>query len=614
MLSGSIDGVLAIRKAMKSPRSTRAKRSSGAKRSAAKRTRVRGGAAGTGFKSPTAIAGFDEITGGGLPGGRTTLLVGGPGSGKTVFAAQFLVNGARDRNEPGIFVAFEEAPDRLISNVEGFGWNVGELQRRKLLYFLDARPTPDLVQSGDFDLTGMLAALGAMITELGAKRIVFDAIDIVMALLPDEASKRREIYRLHEWLLEHRLTGLITAKADGDEAASLGQRSFGFMQFMVDCTVVLSHRIVLGVSQRNLRVQKYRGSTFNEDESPFVIGDRGFDVAIARTLGRVGTDVTVERVSSGVKRIDTMLGGGYYRGASVLITGFPGTAKTTLSGAFAEAACKRGERTVFVSFDSDGSEVIRNLTSVGIHLKRYVKNGTLRMIYARATTGSAETLLVRIKTLAREHDARCLIIDPVSTLSKAGNELTAHRVAERLIDWTKADDITLVCTSLLDEMSSQANGGTPMQISTLADTWIHLNYLVQAGERNRGMSIIKSRGTAHSNQVRELILSDTGVTLADIYTAGGEVLMGTMRWEKEAAEHVANEVDEVAGKLKRVSLDAEEAVLEVRAKSLQTELVAKQVEKTLLARTTESRNKALSRGRIRMRELRGADSPLKGTK
>ena len=493
-----------------------------------------------------------------------------------------------DCKEPGIFVAFEETSKRIVANAEGFGWKLAELRRKKL-FFMDAQPTPDLVQSGNFDLGGMLAALEAQIKEMGARRIVFDALDIVLALLPDAAAKRREIYRLHEWLLARELTGLITAKADGDETSSIGQQPFGFMQFMVDCAVILNHSVVLGVSQRNLRVQKYRGSSFDENESPFLIGKSGFEVAVARTLGRVDAKVTNERVSSGVKRLDTMLGGGYYRGASVLITGFPGTAKTTLSGAFAEAACRRGERTMFVSFDSDGTEVIRNLASVGIRLDRYVKNGRLRMISARTITGSAETYLVRIKTLAKEHRARCLVIDPVSTLSKSGNELTAHSVAERLIDWSKADGITLVCTSLLDEMSGQTEGGSPLQISTLADTWIHLNYLVQAGERNRGLSIIKSRGTAHSNQVRELILSDAGVTLADTYTAGGEVLMGTLRWEKESAERVANEVTEVAGKLKRVRLDAEEAELEVRVKSLQTELVAKQVEKALLARTTESR-------------------------
>ncbi|MEO8659163.1 MAG: circadian clock protein KaiC [Bryobacteraceae bacterium] len=557
-------------------------------------------------KACTGILGFDEMTNGGLPAGRSTLLIGGAGSGKTIFSLGFLVHGAQHCNEPGIFVAFEESSARIISNAATFDWKLAELQRKKL-FFLDGEPDFDLLQSGNFDLTGMLAILGAKVKEMGARRIVFDALDIILALLPDVAAQRREVYRLHHWLLENKLTGLITSKSSGHDSDFPADQPFGFMQFMVDCAVILNHRVILGVSQRNLRVQKYRGSNFDENESPFVIGSNGFDVAIARMLDRRDSPVTSARVTTGVKRLDTMLGGGYYRGASVLITGFPGTAKTTLSGAFAEAACRRGERTMFVSFDSDGTEVIRNLTSVGIGLARYVKNGCLSMVSARTITGSAETLFVRIKTLATEHKATCLVIDPVSTLAKAGNELTAHGVAERLIDWTKADGITLVCTSLLDEMSNQFTGGKPLQISTLADTWIHLNYLMQAGERNRGISIVKSRGTAHSNQVRELILSDSGVTLADIYTAGGEVLMGTLRWEKEGAERVANEVAEVAEKLKRVSLDAEEAVLQVRAKSLQTELAAKQVEKTLLARTTESRTGELSRRHNRMRELRGAD-------
>lgn len=561
-------------------------------------------------KAATGIAGFDEITGGGLPEGRTTLLVGGPGSGKTIFGVQFLTNGARTCKQPGIFVAFEESPKRLIENCKGFGWNLAELLDKKL-YFIDAQPNPDLIQAGRFDLSGMLAALSAKIDQTGARRIVFDALDVILALLPDTTARQLEMNRLNQWLLDREITALITAKAGGDDTISSAQ-PFGFMQFMVDCSVVLNQRVDLGVSQRNLRVQKYRGSSFSEDELPFVIGKSGFDAAITRTLGRMEARVTKERVSSGVKRLDTMLDGGYYRGATVLITGFPGTAKTTLSAAFAEACCLRRERTMFVSFDSDGSEVIRNLTSVGIRLGRFVDNGILRMVSARSITGSAETLLVHIKTLAKEHDARCVVIDPVSTLAKAGNELTAHAVAERLIDWSKSAGITLVCTSLLDELSDDTAGNTPLQVSTIADTWIHLNYLVQAGERNRGMSIIKSRGTAHSNQVRELILSKDGVTLADIYTAGGEVLMGTMRWQKESAERVASEVAEVSSKLKRVTLDAEEAVLRVRASSLNTELLAKKVEKALLARTTDSRRREISGGRERMRELRGADLPKSG--
>lgn len=562
-------------------------------------------------KVRTGIAGFDEITHGGLPRGRTTLLAGDPGSGKTLFALRFLAYGAQECQEPGIFVAFEETAGRIIANAEGFGWNLDEMQRDKL-FFLDAQPTTDLMQSGNFDLIGMLAALGAQIESMGARRVVFDAIDIVLALLPDEALRRREVYRLHEWLLDNQLTGIITAKANSGDTASFSG-PLDYVQFMVDCSVILNHKVSQGVSQRNLRVLKYRGSSFDENESPFIIGKNGFDVALSRTLGRRDNEVSTERVSSGVDRLDTMLGGGYYRGASVLITGFPGTAKTTLSGAFAEAACKRKEKTIFFSFDSDGSEVVRNISSVGIRLNSYIKNGLLRMVSARTISGSAETVLVHIKTLAREHEARCIVIDPVSTFARVGNELTAHSVAERLIDWAKAEGATVVCTSLLDEMDGQLEGGTPLQISTIADTWIHLNYLVQAGERNRGLSIIKSRGTAHSNQVRELILSNDGVTLADIYTAGGEVLMGTMRWEKESAEKIANEVADVAAKLKRVGLDAEEAVLEVRAKSLQTELAAKKLEKSLLARTIKSRESVLSRGRTRMQELRGGDAEINGT-
>ena len=557
-------------------------------------------------KAPTGIAGFDDITGGGLPRGRSTLLLGGPGSGKTVFGLEFLVHGARTFKEPGIFVAFEETSKRILANAQSFGWKLSELQRGKLS-FVDAQPAPDLVQSGSFDLGGMLAALQAMVESTGARRIVFDALDVVLALLADPAARRREIYRLHDWLLAHELTAVITAKSVGDELSNIGHEPFGFMQFMVDCAVILNHKVVLGVSQRNLRVQKYRGTSFDENESPFLIGKSGFEVAVAHSLERGSLKVSNERVSSGVARLDTMLGGGYYRGASVLITGFPGTAKTTLCGTFALAACKRSERTLFVSFDSDANEVIRDLSSVGIRLARYVKSGHLSMASARTISGSAELYLAHIEALAKEHKARCLVIDPVSTWSKSGSDLSMHSVSERLINWSKAEGVTLLCSSLVDEMTVHTEGGSSRQISTLADTWIHLSYLVQAGERNRGLSIIKSRGTSHSNQVRELILSNKGVTLADTYSAGGEVLMGTLRWQKESAERAAAEVAEAAGKLERVKLDAEVAELEVQLKSLGVELEAKKVEKVLLAHTTAKRKGSLSHKRMHIGELRGAD-------
>ncbi len=564
--------------------------------------------AGNPSKARTGIEGFDEITHGGLPRGRVTLLEGGPGSGKTIMALQSLVTGASLENEPGIFVAFEESAARISANAGQFGWDLATLQKKKL-FILDAQPAHDLFQSGNFDLSGMLAALEAKAREIKARRIVLDALDVVLAMLNDPVAERREVYRVHDWLLAHEFTALITVKTGGYEVHAAKVPELGFMQFMVDCAVVLKHEVVQGISQRNLRVVKYRGSAFSENESPFLIGSSGLEVAGAHDLGGLSAapdPVTMERVSSGVPRLDAMLGGGYYRGASVLITGFPGTAKSTLGGTFAEAACARGERTLFVSYDSDASEVVRNLASVHIRLQRFVKKGLLRLVSARSVTGSAEIHLMQIKRFAREHGARCVVIDPVSALCKAGNEAVARGVAERLIGWTRAAGMTMLCTSLLDEAGSGVES-TPLQISTIADTWIHLNYLVHAGERNRGLSIVKSRGTAHSNQVRELILSSAGVTLADAYTAGGEVLMGTLRWEKESAARSARDGGDAAKKRRQSTLEAEEALLEVRLKAAQLELEVKRTEKAALSRSAADHTDELASGRSHLGALRGAD-------
>ena len=452
----------------------------------------------------------------------------------------------------------------------------------------------------------MLAALEVKAREMKARRIVFDALDIVLSLLKDPLAEKREVYRLHEWLLANRLTAIITSKVDDRRTGSSNEPQLGFMQFMVDCAVTLNHTVSLGVSQRNLRVVKYRGSAFSENESPFLIGDRGLEVAGESEASETEASVSRERVTSGVKRLDAMLGGGYYRNASVLITGVPGTAKSTLGGAFAEAACRRGERTLYISFDSKTGEMVRNLTSVGIRLERFVKKGLLRMVWARSLTGSAENHLMRIKKVAQEHQARCVVIDPVSALSKSGNENTATSVAERLLDWTKAEGITLVCTSLLVDAGTQVEN-TPLQISTLSDTWIHLNYLVRAGERNRGLSIIKSRGTAHSNQVRELILSDAGVTLADVYTASGEVLMGTLRWEKERSERAARDEAKALAEQRHSKLVIEEAEIEARFKAVQCELEAKRAEKKVLSHLATERASELAGRGEQVRELRGID-------
>ena len=555
-------------------------------------------------KAPTGVLGLDQITDGGLPNGRATLLAGAAGSGKTLLALQALVNGARNYNEPGIFVAFEENSKRIIANTEKFGWNLPDLLGQRL-FFLDAQPSVDLIRSGSFDLHGMLAVLEAKVEAMGARRIAIDAIDIVLALQDDPFAARRELYRLHDWLLNHDLTALITAKALIEDSADDSFDRLSFLQFMVDCSIVIRHNLVDGVSQRNLRVIKYRGSAFEENQVPFLFGANGIEVASSHARDRNNHAVTTERISTGIDRLDSMLGGGYYRGASILITGSPGTAKTTLCGAFARAACERGERALFISFDSRSDELIRNLDSVRICLRPWVAEGLLRLVSARANTSNAETHLMKIKDWACEFGASCVIVDPVSALlGKLGNWETSQSVVERLIDWSKSEGLTLLCTSLLGGTLPETES-TPLAVSTIADTWVHLTYHVRAGERNRGLTIVKSRGTGHSNQVRELILSDAGVTLADAYTAGGEVLMGTLRWEKERAERLARREHSARSELQRVKLGSEVAELEARISSLRRDLEAKLAEQVAMESFESASMAELSHAGSSLQERRG---------
>jgi circadian clock protein KaiC len=558
-------------------------------------------------KAPTGIPGFDALSAGGLPRGRVTLLAGNAGSGKTVFALQTLVNGARDLGEAGIFVAFEEESERVIANAAKFGWDLPDLQRQKL-FFLDAQPRYATIRAGPFDLGGMLASLGAKVDEIGARRIVFDAIDVVLALMSDPADIRRELHRLHDWLIERGLSAVVTAKINTHGAGGHTPSLLDFMQFMVDCLIVLGHDLVEGTSQRNVRIIKYRGSSFEENAAPLVIGPAGIETSFTPNLDGSTLAATHERVSSGVEPLDVMLGGGFFRGGSILMTGGPGTAKTTLCAAFAEAACRRGEKTLFVSFDSRIDEMIRDLASVSIELVSLIESGLLRMASARAISGSAEVHLMRIKAMARDHGARCVVIDPLSALSKFGNHTTSLGVAERLIDWAKSEGITLMCTSLPDQTVTNADA-TPLQISTIADTWIHLSYFSVAGERNRAFSIVKSRGTSHSNQVRELILSSSGIALADVYTADGEVLMGTLRWTKERAERLADEEHLAKTRLRRLALEAEGAELDARLTMLQRETDLIREERKILAKRENARVDEERHAATDLRNLRTATEP-----
>lgn len=552
-------------------------------------------------KAKTGIAGFDEITRGGLPAQRTTLVVGGPGAGKTIFALQSLVNAAKELREPGIFVALEESTRQIIANAATFGWDLPALEREKL-FFLDARLSPTTVKAGDFDISAMLAGLEAKAKEMKAKRIVFDGLDVLLTLLDDQTKERLEAYRLQEWLKKTGLTAVLTAKAADSE--QVHAERYSFMQFMVDAVVLLHHRLIERVSLRSLRVMKYRGSGFAEGEFPMVIAPTGIEVATF-DQDELEFQASTERVSSGVPRLDTMLDGGYYRGSGILISGAPGTAKTTLAGAFSLAACKRGERVLFVSFDEAGSQITRNLRSVGIDLEPCRKKGLLEIYAIRTESLSSEEHLITLKRKIKDFGPKSMVIDPLSALGKAGGHIAAVHASLRLLDYARACGVTTLCTSLVDDEATAETTST--QISTIADTWIHLAYIVSGGERNRTLTIVKSRGMKHSNQVRELILSSNGLTLADVYTAGGTVLVGTSRWEYEAQQRLDEETHRAEIAHKRRAAVAAQARLQAQIAALQAELESHRMDADRLAEADDVASKRRVSERDELLRRRHAD-------
>jgi circadian clock protein KaiC len=480
------------------------------------------------------VPGLDALTDGGLPRGRTTLIVGGPGCGKTILALQVLVEGARRAREPGIFVAFEERSREIVKDAGAFGWDLPRLQKDRL-FFLDAHLDSSTVQGGAFDIAGFLAGLSAKAREMSARRIVFDGIDMFLTQFDDPAAERRELLRLHEWLYVSGLSGIITAKTEQVDLTH--SQRYGFLQYLADCVVLLQHRLVNTVASRHLQILKYRGGKASCNEFPMVLSGRGVEVA-GIAADSLEHEVSTERVSSGVPDMDAMLDGGYFRGSSILISGAPGTARSTLAGAFTDAACSRRENTLFVSFDEGSAQIVRNLRSVGIRLDRHLESGRLRMHSAPARARTAEAHLLQIRSLLESHRSRCLVIDPLSALTSIVGEAEARGNLERFIALQRNLNITTVTTSLLEGFDALRES-TSAGVSTLMDTWIHLSYVIQGGERNRALTIIKSRGMGHSNQVRELLLSERGLSLTDVYTAGGNVLMGTLRWEREEQERAA---------------------------------------------------------------------------
>ncbi len=457
--------------------------------------------------------------------------------------------------------------------------------------------------AGQFDLTGLLAGIKAKADQMGARRIVFDSIDVLLSLLDSPQAERHELFRLNDWLIASGLTGIITCK--NNDSGHSGLHYLDFMQYMVDCVICLNHELYNRVSRRSLRIVKYRGSGFFAGEVALTLGNKGAEVFTLPTAPP-RESASTERISCGVARLDAMLGGGYYRGAAILLSGSPGTAKTTLCGAFILAACERGERSLYVGFDEPVHEVVRNLRSVGIDLGPHVASGLLHMQSIRSSLTGAEEHVGVLRNLFEAYQPRCVAIDPLSAIINSDTDTARRRMPEQLLELTKTAGVTLVCTSLLSGNDALGEG-TSIQVSTVADTWIHISYQVLAGERNRALTIIKSRGTEHSNQVRELILSSNGVTLADVYQANGEVLMGTARWQKETAEKAAEEKLQAMANHKRHELEQAQAEISARIEALQRELVGKNSELELFMAAETSRRQAGMHNRDTLLSLRSGD-------
>lgn len=555
-------------------------------------------------KQATGITGLDDLLEGGLPGRRVTLLQGGPGTGKTILAMQAMLNHVKNGGT-GVVVCFEEQPEELVENLRDFYWGLDPSPSERL-HYIDARLDDFQAIGGEFDISGLLnSAEGAL---QGAEKgwILMDGLDMLLRILDRSHRQRQELYRLKRWVREKGYTALLTTKVE----AAPGDWSTDFLQYASDCMLELHSTVHDRVFHRSMRIVKYRGSGFVASEFPYVIGNRGLEVPF-RGSTELEHQVSAERVSAGVERLDTLVGGGYMRGTSILISGAPGTAKTTLSAAFLAAAAGRGEKGLFVSFDESADQILLNARSVGIPLDQARKEGLLHQMSFRAGNASAEDHYARVMEEIESHEPRCLVLDPISALQKGGGRMVADTVAGRLLDYAKTRGITTIFTSLL-HMESQSGEDTESQISTLADTWINLTYANFEGERNRALSIVKSRGSAHSNQVRELVLSGEGIELRDVYTAGGSVLMGTARLEREAENRAREAQRAMEHRIERERIEAEMEDTQVRLQELEKKLAYRRRRLELLEEEHRKRGEKQEEIASAVHHSRRADTPDPG--
>jgi circadian clock protein KaiC len=550
-------------------------------------------------KVPSGIPGFDDITAGGLPRGRPTLICGSAGCGKTLFGLHFLIRGAVNYGEPGVFIAFEEREQDLIENVASLGFDLKDLVERKLIALDHIHvDRVEIEESGAYDLEGLFLRLDMAINQVGAKRVVIDTLETVFAAFSDTAILRSELRRLFHWLKEREVTAIITAER-GDGALT----RHGLEEYVSDCVVVLDHRVRDQVSTRRVRVVKYRGAKHETNEFPFLIDETGITV-VPITSVALEHAVSNERVSTGVEKLDAMLGGaGYYRGSNILISGTAGAGKSSLCAHFADAVCRTGEKCLYVSYEESPLQIQRNMASIGLDLEPRVAEGLLRFIALRSTSHGLEAHLALLHKAVGEFGPSAVVVDPIGILTSAGDQDEATLMLVRLLDMFKGKGLTTMLSNLTH--GGEALERTSVAVSSMVDTWLLLKMLEGNGERNRCLYVLKSRGMPHSNQIREFLITAHGIDLVEPYVGPEGVLTGTARSAQELKDRLARDERAYDEERQARLLERKQTLLEQRIAALRAEFAAEEAEikQGLIAAT--SSDKVWNNERLRLASVRG---------
>ncbi|WP_421826228.1 circadian clock protein KaiC [Larkinella sp.] len=523
-------------------------------------------------KAPTGIAGLDEITGGGLPKDRPTLICGGAGCGKTLFSIEFIVHGAMQYGEPGVFMSFEEKAEELVLNVASLGYDLNQLQQDKLIKLDHVRiERSEIEETGEYDLDGLFIRLGHAIDSIGAKRVVLDTIENLFSGLLDQGILRAELRRLFEWLKAKKVTTIITGEK-GDGALT----RHGLEEYISDCVILLDHRVANQISTRLLRIVKYRGSVHGTNEYPFLIDQSGISVLPVTSL-TLTHDVTSERISSGIPSLDKMLEGkGFFKGSSILVSGTAGTGKTSIAASFAHEACNRNERCVYFAFEESPQQIVRNMRSIGFDLQQHIDTGLLKFHASRPTLNGLEMHLVSIHKIIEDFKPHLVVLDPITNLITVGSVSEVKSMLIRLIDFLQSRQITVMFTAL--SLNTIVSEQTDEGVSSLVDAWLLVRDIESNGERNRGMYVMKSRGMKHSNQVREFVITDEGLHLVDVFLSSDGVLTGSAREAQQLQEVTGMALREYAVNRKDREIERKRVVLESKIASLKEEFESVQDE------------------------------------